>query len=223
MDISGQTGQLQKELLALNKQLLQLSAMVEKRVRTATEIIKSRNIDQVDALITSDQEVDDMEVAIEEHCMRILALYHPMASDLRFIVAVIKINSEMERIADIAVGIAMRVQNISKFHHPQSLTPFDFAPMSERVLKMLKNSLDSLVNRDSKLAKSIFQDDDIVDNIRNDCYENMKMRLMEDPKHPGYYINTYLLSRHLERIADRTVNIAEDVVYLVEGKITRFP
>lgn len=209
------------ELTTLNKKLLQLSAMVEERVRKAAQVIESKDQDVIQSIITADYEVDEMEVEIEEHCLKILALHQPVATDLRFLVAVIKINNEMERIADIAVSIAMRVDNISKFKHPAAIS-YDFSIMTDKVLYMLKKSIDALINRDAQLAKSIFLDDDTVDECRNRCYEDVKVRIRNDPEHPGYHINTYLLARHLERIADRAVNIAEEVIYLVEGTITRF-
>lgn len=209
------------ELSKLNKKLLHLSTMVEEKIRVATKLIQIQDRDIAQALINSDYEVDELEVEIEEDCLKILALHQPVASDLRFIITVIKINNEMERIADMAVNIAMRVDNISKFDHVAA-TSYDFAPMSDKVISMLKKSIDALVNRDAVLAKSIFLDDDFVDNCRNKCYEDIKIRIKEDPEHPGYHINTYLLARHLERIGDRAVNIAEEVVYLVEGTITRF-
>jgi phosphate transport system protein len=209
------------ELTQLNKKLLKLSSMVEERVRIATQVIETKDQKVIQALILSDYEVDDMEVEIEEDCLKILALHQPVASDLRFLIAVIKINNEMERIADIAVNIAKRVDNISKFKH-QAAISYDFSTMSERVISMLRKSIDALVNNNSILAKSIFLDDDIVDTCRNRCYEDIKERIKKDPDHPGYHINTYLLARHLERIGDRAVNIAEEVVYLVEGTITRF-
>lgn len=209
------------ELNKLDKKLLLLSATVEERVRKAARVIETRNIDDIQSIIRSDYEVDEMEVDIEEDCLKILALHQPVARDLRFLIAVIKINNEMERIADMAVSIAMRVDNISKFKH-QAAISYDFSIMSERVLAMLKKSIDALVNRDSNLAKSIFLDDDEVDAQRNKCYEDVKKRIKNDPDHPGYHINTYLLARHLERIADRAVNIAEEIVYFVEGTVTRF-
>jgi phosphate transport system protein len=209
------------ELTQLNKKLLKLSSMVEERVRIATQVIETKDQKAIQALIVSDYEVDDMEVEIEEDCLKILALHQPVASDLRFLIAVIKINNEMERIADIAVNIAKRVDNISKFKH-QAAISYDFSMMSERVISMLRKSIDALVNSNSILAKTIFLDDDIVDTCRNRCYEDIKERIKKDPDHPGYHINTYLLARHLERIGDRAVNIAEEVVYLVEGTITRF-
>lgn len=209
------------ELSRLNKKLLQLSTMVEEKIRIAATLIERHDHDMAQALINSDYEVDELEVEIEEDCLKILALHQPVASDLRFIIAVIKINNEMERIADMAVSIGMRVDNISKFDHP-GVTSYNFIPMSEKVILMLKKSIDSLINRDSVLAKSIFLDDDFVDDYRDKCYEDIKVRIQKDPEHPGYHINTYLLARHLERIGDRAVNIAEEVVYLVEGTITRF-
>lgn len=209
------------ELTKLNKKLLKLSSMVEERVRKATQVIESKDQDAIHGIIVSDYQVDEMEVEIEEDCLKILALHQPVASDLRFLIAVIKINNEMERIADMAVSIAMRVDNISKFNHPEAIS-YDFSIMSDKVIAMLKNSIDALVNGDAKLAKSIFLDDDVVDACRNRCYEDIKERIRKDPEHPGYHINTYLLARHLERIGDRAVNIAEEVVYFVEGNITRF-
>ena len=209
------------ELTKLNKKLLKLSSMVEERVRKATQVIESMDQDAIHGIIVSDYQVDEMEVEIEEDCLKILALHQPVARDLRFLIAVIKINNEMERIADMAVSIAMRVDNISKFNHPEAIS-YDFSIMSDKVIAMLKNSIDALVNGDAKLAKSIFLDDDVVDACRNRCYEDIKERIKKDPEHPGYHINTYLLARHLERIGDRAVNIAEEVVYFVEGNITRF-
>ena len=209
------------ELSKLNKKLLHLSAIVEEKIRIATKLIENHDREMAQSLINSDYEVDELEVEIEEDCLKILALHQPVASDLRFIIAVIKINNEMERIADMAVNIAMRVDNISKFNH-DAATSYEFGPMSDKVISMLKKSIDSLVNRDAVLAKTIFLDDDFVDSYRNRCYEDIKVRIKEDPEHPGYHINTYLLARHLERIGDRAVNIAEEVIYLVEGTITRF-
>ena len=209
------------ELIKLNKKLLKLSTMVEERVRKATQVIESKDQDIIQSIIVFDYEVDEMEVEIEEDCLKILALHQPVARDLRFLITVIKINSEMERIGDYAVNIAKRVDNISKFKHQAAIT-YDFSTMSDKVVSMLKNSIDALVHSDAALAKSIFVDDDVVDMCRTRCYEDIKERIKKDPDHPGYHINTYLLARHLERIADRAVNIAEEVVYLVEGTITRF-
>jgi phosphate transport system protein len=211
----------QHELTKLNKKLLKLSTMVEERVRRAAQVIETKDPEIIQEIIVSDYQVDEMEIEIEEDCLKILALHQPVARDLRFLVTVIKINSEMERIGDYAVHIAKRVDNIAKFKH-QAAVSYDFSKMSDKVVAMLKNSIDALVGGNAKLAKTIFLDDEFVDSCRTRCYEDIKERIKKDPEHPGYHINTYLLARHLERIADRAVNIAEEVVYLVEGNITRF-
>ena len=209
------------ELTKLHKKLLHLMAMVEERVRAAAEVIETMDINKIHQIINEDYMIDEMEIEIEEDCLKILALHQPVATDLRFIIAVIKINNEMERIGDMAKNIAMRVENISKFHHAKAIS-YDFSPMTEKVIAMLRTSVDSLIKRDSSLAKSVFLEDDTVDNFRDQCYQDIKARIKDDPEHPGYHINTYLLARHLERIADRAVNIAEEVTYFVEGTITRF-
>ncbi len=208
------------ELEKLNKKLLTMSAMVEERVRRAAKIIETKDQEAIQTIIRSDYEVDDMEIEIEEDCLKILALHQPVAKDLRFLITVIKINGEMEKIANIAVSISKRVENISKFNHAAAVS-YDFSMMSEKALLMLKKSIDALVNGDVKLARSLFVDDDEVDAMKDRCYEDIKIRIRNDPEHPGYHINTFLLGRHLERIADRAVNIASEVIYLVEGTITR--
>jgi len=162
-----------------------------------------------------------VEVEIEEDCLKILALHQPVASDLRFIIAVIKINNEMERIADIAVNISLRIQTVIKDCNPEFINQFDSNRMSSSVLRMLRMSLDALVNRDSSLAREIFHLDDEVDDYRNMVYEKVKTLLQKHPDHPGCLINVYLLARHLERIGDRATNIAEEVIYLVEGSFVR--
>ena len=210
------------ELVKLNKKILKLSAMVEDRVRRATSVIQTKDNETIQKLILSDYEVDEMEVEFEEDCLKILALHQPVASDLRFLIAVIKINNEMERIADIAVNIAMRVQAIANSKSTAPAT-IDFRPMSEKVITMLKMSLDALVNRDASVARRIFLIDDDVDSFRNTVYERVKDLIRKYPEHPGALINTYLLARHLERIGDRATNIAEEVIYLVEGSIVRCP
>jgi len=208
------------ELEKLNKKLLTMSAMVEERVRTAAQIIETKDQDMIQTIIRSDYEVDDLEIEIEEDCLKILALHQPVAKDLRFLIAVIKINGEMEKIANTAVNIAKRVQNISKFKHAGAVS-YDFSTMSKKALLMLKKSIDALVGGNAVLARSLFVDDDEVDAMKDRCYEDIKIRIRNDPENPGYHINTYLLGRHLERIADRAVNIASEVIYLVEGTITR--
>lgn len=210
------------ELIKLNKKVLKMSAMVEDRVRKATDVIRTRDVDMIHWLIVSDYEIDEMEMDIEEECLKILALHQPVASDLRFIVMVIKINAEIERIADIAVNIAMRMQGIINSKHSVP-TPYDYTKMSEKVIAMLKMSLDALINRDVKAARQVFLLDDEVDAMRTEAYHRVKDVIRTHPEHPGQLINSYLIGRHLERIGDRATNIAEEVIYLVEGEIVRCP
>lgn len=207
------------ELEKLNKKILELSLKAEERVRRAAEVIITQDTLNIQSIIVSDYEIDEMEVEIEEDCLKILALHQPVASDLRFIVTVIKINNEIERIADIAVNIAMRVETISKCK-PLDIK-FDFNAMSEKVISMLRMSLDALVHRDATQARQVFLIDDEVDSLRNQVYRRVTELIPQHPDNAKCLINTYLLARHLERIADRATNIAEEVVYLVEGTIIR--
>jgi phosphate transport system protein len=207
------------ELEKLNKKLLELSSKTEDRVRRAAQVILTQDRETIQSLILSDYEIDEMEVEIEEDCLKILALHQPVAGDLRLIITVIKINNEIERIADIAVNIAKRVQTISKCK-PLEIK-FDFHTMSEKVTTMLRMSLDALVHRNAAAARKVFLIDDEVDTMRNQAYRHIIRLIPEHPHHAGCLVNTYLLARHLERIADRATNIAEEVVYLVEGTIIR--
>ena len=155
---------LRRELDKIKKKMLSLGALVEERARMAVEAVESRDGDVAEQIINSDWEIDEMEVEIEEECLKILALYQPVAVDLRLLVATIKINNDLERIGDEAVNIAERVQVVAK--RPPLEFVFDYTPMAEKVLAMLKMSLDALVNLDVDLAfKVIFMDDE-VDEIR---------------------------------------------------------
>jgi phosphate transport system protein len=142
-----------------------------------------------------------------------------VAVDLRFIIAVIKINNELERIGDQAVNIAQRVQVIAK--RPKPPFWFDYSEMGEKAQKMLRMSLDALVNMDVDLAYRVITMDDEVDQIKSEAYDKIKQAIQDLPERVGYYINLLLISRHLERLADHATNIAEEVIYLVEGEIFR--
>ena len=193
--------------------------MVEERVYMATKAIENRDSELADKIINSDYEIDEMEVDIEEDCLKILALYQPVAVDLRFITAVIKINNDLERIADEAVNIARGVKYIAKGKKPHF--DFDFYTMAEKTEFMLKKSLDALVNLDVDLAFKVCLLDDEVDEINGQAHRMAKDFIKNNPDHVEYCINLLLISRHLERIADHATNIAEEVIYLIEGEIVR--
>ena len=208
-----------RELEKLKKKILSLGALVEERVYLAIKAIENRDPDLAKRIIRSDHEIDETEVEVEEECLKILALYQPVAVDLRFIVAVIKINNDLERIGDEAVNIAERIQSIAKrstfsFH-------FDYTEMAEIAAAMLKQSLDALVNLDIDTAFRVITMDDEVDDIQRNAYSQIKQAMREHPEEMTYLINLYLISRHLERVADHATNIAEEVVYLIEGEIVR--
>ena len=210
---------LQRELESLKKYILSLGAMVEERVRKVIKALENRDSEIAEEVVNSDWEVDEFEVSIEEECLKILALHQPVAVDLRFICAVIKINNDLERIGDEAVNIAERVAYISK--RPSVTIPVDYALMAEKTENMLKQSLDSLVNLDADLANKVRLSDDDVDDIHVENYDKVKAAIKVQPERVGALINLLQISRHLERIADHATNIAEEVIYMVEGVIHR--
>jgi phosphate transport system protein len=208
-----------REVENLKKRFLALGALVEDRVRKACTLIDSCDLLLAAEIINSDWQVDEMEIEIEEECLKILALHQPVARDLRLLIAIIKINNELERIADIAVNMAKRLQTICK--DPEPVLRIDYSRMSSIVLSMLKMCLDSLVSENADLARQVFIDDDEVDEIRNQVYKKVIQQMDATQGHSAALLNLYLLSRHLERIGDRATNIAEEVIYLVEGEIVR--
>jgi phosphate transport system protein len=208
-----------RELEKTKKMILTLGAMAEERVHLAIKAIRKKDASIAGKIITSDHELDEMEVDIEEECLKILALYQPVAIDLRFLIAMIKINNDLERIGDEAVNIAQRVGIIAKWDEPQ--TTFDYSLMAEKTEKMLKMSLDALVNMDTDIAFKVSILDDEVDTIKDQVYDHVKNAIDSRVDRGGYLINLLLISRHLERIADHATNIAEEVIYMIEGEIIR--
>ncbi len=210
---------LQKELEKIKKRILSLGAMVEERVHMAINGIENRDADIAKRIIKTDYEIDEMEVEVEEECLKILALHQPVAVDLRFLTAVIKINNDLERVGDEAVNIARRLKAIAK--REKFDFPFDYSLMAEKTESMLRKSLDALVNLDIDLALKVVTLDDEVDKLAKEAYDIAKNAVCDRPDHMGCLINLYLISRHLERIADHATNIAEEVIYLIQGEIVR--
>ena len=200
----------------LKKGILGLSASVENAVHLSVKSVSERDARMARAVIDGDEEIDQMEVDLEEDCLKLLALYQPVAIDLRYIVAVLKINNDLERIGDQAVNIAERVITLAKQDFDNFV--FDYTTMVEKAQIMLKMSLDALVQMDVDLALKVCTLDDEVDEKKEQAYDSIKRAVKTDPDHIGYYINLLLISRHLERLADHSTNIAEEVVYLVEAK-----
>ncbi len=210
---------LKKEIDHLKKELLILCGMVEDSFWQAVKSIRNRDVELAKKVIDSDIEIDQMEVEVEEDCLKILALHQPVAIDLRFIITALKINSDLERIGDLAVNIAERSQFLSA-QKPIDM-PFDFEAMAEKTQAMVKKSLDALVNIDCDLASEVCRADDEIDAINRQMYDQVKDQTKQTPENIEILIHLLSISRHLERIADHATNIAEDVIYMVKGEIVR--
>jgi len=210
---------LQKEINELKEKIIFMGTEVEDRVYRATVSLINMNEQMAQAVLAGDHEIDDLEVTIEEDCLKILALHQPVASDLRFIIAVLKINSDLERVGDLAVGIAER--SIYLIEHPGVTIGFDMAAMMRTVESMLTRSIEALVNLDVNKAYRVRAEDDRVDAMNRDMYAIVKEELAKHPEHINILLHNLSISRHLERIADHATNIAEDVIYLVKAEIIR--
>ncbi len=210
---------LQREIEKLKKKILALGATVENSVREAVSAVERRDSKLAERIILRDNEIDQLEVDLEEDCLKILALHQPVAIDLRFIVAVLKINNDLERIGDLSVNLAERAKLLAA--SPQILVPFDLMAIAEKTEQMLKRSLDSLVNLNAVVARDVCQMDDEVDRANRQTYGLVKNAIISHPGQAEVLIAYLSVSRFLERIADHATNIAEDVIYMTEGFIAR--
>lgn len=208
----------QRSLSRLLRDVVTLSADVESQLTRSVKAFTTTNASLAAEAIEADKEIDQQEVDIEEECLKILALYQPVASDLRFVVAVLKIISDLERIGDQSVNIAERTSRLNGERPPEG---FQLEAMSEKVADMLALALDSLVDRDAVKARSVLNLDDAIDALNREHYELMIKRLRNDEGEVERLMGCVSVSRALERIADHATNIAEDVQYMVEGEIVR--
>jgi phosphate transport system protein len=210
---------LEHELDRLKKRLLTLTAEVEESVQRATKALASRNVELAQKVVAGDERIDNLEVELEEECLKALALHQPVAIDLRLIVVILKMNNDLERIADLSVNIAERA--IALAAEPAIDPPFDVDAMSRQVVLMLEKSLNALVDADINKAREVLILDDAVDEFHRDNYQRIKERLRVAVDEIDPVFNYLAVSRHLERIADLATNIAEDVIYLRSGAIIR--
>lgn len=210
---------IRKAMDELQKSFVKLCTLVEASVKDSIKAVETRDSNYAAKLATTDADIDRMEVEIEEECLKIMALHQPVAIDLRFLVAVIKINNELESIGDQVVNIAERIEVIAENKDYDIF--FDYTKMADKAQDMLKKSLDALVNMDVDLAFKVILLDDEVDELKNVAYDKIKKAMSENPDISGFLINLLLISRHLERLGDHTTNIAEEVIYMVEGEIVR--
>jgi len=210
---------MQHDIDKLKAKIIAMGEAVEDRVYQATLSVINRDPIKANAVIKGDREIDDMEVEIEEDCLKILALYQPVAIDLRFIVAALKINSDLERIGDLAVNIAER--GVFLAGQEKFIIPFDLTAMVSLAEKMVTESIDALINHDVRLAHHIRAADDTMDAMNREMYTQLKGMLTTDTEHVNNLLHVLSVGRHLERIADHATNIAEDVIYLVDAQIIR--
>lgn len=210
---------MQEELNLLKKELLTLGAEVEGRVKMAVQALLTIDTKLAEQVRDGDAQIDNMEIALEEECLKILALHQPVATDLRFIVSVLKINNDLERVADFAVNIADRALDLDAAMMVEC--PYDIATMAQLVEKMIKMALDSLVERDTNLARETIHLDDDVDDMHRSNFSRIKEAIRNDPASMDGLIYYLSISRYLERMGDLATNIAEDVVYHVDGEIIR--
>ncbi len=210
---------LTKEIDKLKKNILSLGAQVEEQLHMAIKALVSLDTDVSKKVIEKDAEIDRLEVELEEDCLKILALHQPVAIDLRFIIAVLKINNDLERIGDLTTNIAQRTIECAK--KSKTEIPFDFPTMAEKVKLMVRNSLDSLVNLNAETAKEVCGADNEVDAMHRKMYNQFEKAVKANPNKVESLTLMLGVSRFLERIADHATNIAEDVIYTIEGDIVR--
>ena len=210
---------LQKDLDNLKKEVLNLGAMVVEAIDQAIISLVERRVDLAKKVSNGDDVINEKEVAIEEECLKILALHQPVATDLRFIITVLKVNDELERMGDLAVNIAERASYLSAIDKLD--IELDFPRMYDGTQKMVRASLESLINSDVKLAESVLAMDDEIDQINRDMYVVLQKQMKGNPDNVERAVHLLSTSRHLERIADLSTNIAEDVVFMVKGELIR--
>lgn len=210
---------LERELEQLRHELLSLFGIVERMIDRAVQALCDRKIDLAEEVILTDTEVDHREVLIEEECLKILALHQPVAGDLRWLVTVIKINADLERMADLACNIAERAQAIYRF--PNFPIPDKLRTMVSEANRMVRQALDAFVDGDATLASHVIRTDDIIDGLNRDVIDQLQTRMQENSDQVEPALHCFSAARHLERIADLAENLAEEVVYMVEGEIVR--
>jgi phosphate transport system protein len=210
---------LEKELERLKKLIYTLSARVDESLELAVKSFQESDIELAKKVRANDTKIDDLELEVEEECLKALALYQPVAIDLRFIIAVMKMTSDLERIGDLAADIAKNGMRINRAPKPK--IPLDLHQMTYLVKAIVRKSLDSLINIDSYLAREVIQDDLEIDAMKSEMKDEIVQALKREPEHAESLITLLAITHRLERIGDHASNIAEDVIYMVEAEIVR--
>ena len=210
---------LQRDVEKLKRKILALSAEVESDVRTAVRAIEERDEKLARLVVDREDQINAMDVDVEDDCLKILALHQPVAADLRYIIAVLKINHDLERIGDLAVHIAERALFLRD--QPPINSPMRLGEMADKAQAMLKNVLDAFVNLNDSAAHQVCSADAEIDSIHREIFAQVKKAVMQKPELFESLLQILHIARHLERIADHATNIAEDLIYLIEGRIVR--
>jgi phosphate transport system protein len=209
----------QQELNQLKSELLKMAGLVERAINNAVEALVHRDTSLAERTIAEDNQIDKMELTVDEHCLKLLALHQPMAADLRFITSAMRINTDLERIGDQAVNIAERVMALNR--EPQLKPYIDIPRMAEIAQSMVKDVLDAFVNGDAQLARSVCERDDQVDGLNDQVFRELLTYMISNPQTITRAVHLILVSRCLERIADHATNIAEGVIFMVKALVIK--
>jgi phosphate transport system protein len=211
---------LQRDIDYLRHEILAVGTLVEEAIDKALRVLAERDAALIDEIVEGDNLIDQREVEVEEECLKVLALHQPMAADLRFVVAVLKVNNDLERMADLAVNIARRTRH--SLMQPAGSKPLvNFDEIGQKVVTMVHMSLEALVHQDARMAREIGRMDEEVDTIHRSTYERLKQAMRESPENVEEAVGYLTISRSLERIADLATNVAEDIVFMVDGEVIR--
>ena len=211
---------LDEELKQLHKDLLKMGVMAQEAIHKSIEALKNRDRQKAEEIIKDDSRIDELELVIDEKCIDLIARYQPLASDLRFITTGMKINGELERIADLAVDVAQRVLELAD--KPLLKPLVDIPKLSNIAQNMVRDSIEAFIKKDINLAKKVIMSDSEADSLRNHVQDELVNQYMAcDPTTATRAVPLLLIARHLERICDHTTNIAEDVIYMVSAKMIK--
>jgi phosphate transport system protein len=209
----------EEQLSQLRERLLGMGGFAEQRVRAAIEALVIRNPDMAAGVVSGDEPLNSLHKEIDDHCFKLLALRQPLAVDLRFILAAVKINTDLERIGDLAVNIGEAVCRY--LAHPPVKPLVDIPRMAELAEGMLRDALDSFLRRDAALAQSVLERDNELDLLKEQVFRELLTFMLESPETVEPSLDLILISRHLERIGDHATNIAEDVIFVVLARDVR--
>ena len=209
----------QEELEQLKTRLLEMGGLAEEQVRLAVKGLVERDRDLIDRVLVSDEPLNALHIEIDGRCFTLLALYQPMAVDLRAIVAAVKINTDLERVGDLAINIAEAARQYATHLPVKKL--IDIPRMATIAQRMLRDALDAFVRRDTLLAQNVLNEDDALDALKTQIFRELLTYMLQDPVTIEPALDLILISRHLERIGDHATNIAEDVIFMVSAKDVR--